>query len=262
MLASETGKHWKKGYVSGTFDMFHVGHLNLIHRAKERCDYLVVGVLSDEVAVKFKQKLPVIPLDERMEIIGALKYVDEVDVTTEAFIDKVIAWENYKFDAMFSGDDHLYDGWTKEEAELSERGADLVFFPYTKEVTTTLLQDIILPPKADNTSITDAIESFRRLFPFDKVNKSERIIIYGRGRVGAQYAAQLAVLNYCEIIAFADTYAETGDVFAGRKCLTPNELKQIDGSYDRVIIASAIPKNKEEILTMLQTLNIDPERIV
>lgn len=141
MLASETDKRWRRGYVSGSFDLFHVGHLNLIRRAKERCDYLVVGVLADECIVNGKGKRPVIPLRDRLEIISALKYVDETDVTTEPLLNKVRAWEKYRFDAMFSGDDHASDGWAWEEEDLRERGAELVFFPYTKDVSTSLLRD-------------------------------------------------------------------------------------------------------------------------
>ncbi len=148
MLASDTDGRWGRGYVSGSFDMFHIGHLNLIRRAKERCDHLVVGVLADECIAKGKKKWPVIPLRERMEIVGALKYVDELDVTTEPLLNKVAAWEKYRFDAMFSGDDHLHDGWAWEEEDLKARGAVLVFFPYTKEVSTTLLRELTLPPKA------------------------------------------------------------------------------------------------------------------
>jgi len=262
MLASETDKHWGRGYISGAFDMFHIGHLNLINRAKNRCDYLIVGVLSDEVIIKRKMKHPVMPLAERLEIIGAIRYVDEVDITTEPLLDKVAAWEKYSFNVMFSGDDHLYDGWTSEQDALAQRGVELVFFPYTKEITTTLLQDLTLPPKADSTAISEAVEAFRRVFPFDKVNKGESIIIYGAGRVGAQYASQLAALDYCEIIAFADTNAKEGSTFAGKRCLTTEELKAINGSYDRIVIASAIPKNRDEILNILRTLCIKPERIV
>ena len=143
MRASETDKHWPKGYVSGSFDMFHIGHLNLLRRARERCGYLVVGVLADEIIARNKKKWPVIPLRDRMEIVAALKYVDEVDVTTEALLNKITAWEKYHFDAMFSGDDHIDDGWAWEEADLKARGADLVFFPYTKEVSSTLLREMI-----------------------------------------------------------------------------------------------------------------------
>ena len=260
MIASETNKHWSKGYVSGTFDMFHIGHLNLIRRAKERCDYLVVGVLSDEVVARIKKKWPVISQSERLEIVKALKYVDEVDITTRPLLDKVTAWEKYRFDAMFSGDDHQHDGWAKEEKALKERGADIVFFPYTKEVSSTLLQDTILPPKADHAAISTAVENFRHLFPFDKVNKGEHIIIYGTGSVGAQYAAQLAALDYCEIVAFADTNAKNGDIFAQRQCLTPNELKKSQSRFDRIVIATAL--YRDEILNIIRALGIPPERIV
>ena len=260
MLASETDKHWRKGYVSGSFDMFHIGHLNLIRRAKERCGYLVVGVLTDEIIAEAKKKWPVIPLNERLEIIGAIKYVDETDVTTVPLINKITAWEKYRFDAMFTGDDHLHDGWAHEENDLKERGADLVFFPYTKEVTTTLLQDMTLPPKAESADVVRAVELFRRIFPFDKVNKGERIVVYGAGRVGAQYAAQLAALDYCEIAAFADTYAKNGGMFAGKRCFTPEELKRNMDSFDRVVVASV--NYRDEILNLLRSLGMGPERIV
>jgi glycerol-3-phosphate cytidylyltransferase len=141
IIASETDKHWPIGYISGSFDMFHIGHLNLIRRAKERCDYLIVGVLTDEIIFNFKNRWPAIPLNDRMEIISALKYVDEVDITTEPLINKITAWKKYQYDAMFTGDDHLNDGWAWEGPELKKLGADLVFFPYTKAVSTTMLHE-------------------------------------------------------------------------------------------------------------------------
>lgn len=135
MLASETNKHWKVGYVSGSFDLFHIGHLKLLQRAKERCDFLIAGVLTDELIFKHKGRMPVIPLSERMEIIKSIKYVDQVDVTTPDIIPKIEAWKKLKFNVMFTGDDHI--GETYEEKILNEVGADLVFFPYTKERSTT-----------------------------------------------------------------------------------------------------------------------------
>jgi len=259
MFASETKKHWNKGYISGTFDLFHIGHLNLIRNAKERCDHLIVGVLSDEAVIQNKKKMPVIPLNERLEIISSIKYVDEVDVTTEDLLNRVTAWEKYRFDAMFSGDDHNNDRWIKGD-EQKLLNADLVFFPYTKEVTTTLLQDMTLPPKADHAAIAVAVENFRRIFPFDKVNKGERIVIYGTGRVGAQYASQLSALDYCEVVAFADTNAKSGDRFNSKQCFTPGELKQNLNAFDRVVIATAL--YRDEMLNMMRTLGIPPERIV
>ena len=147
IFASETDKIWDVGYVSGTFDMFHVGHLALIRRARGRCKKLIIGVLSDEAVFRGKKKMPIIPLKDRVEIIRAIKYADEVDVTTIELLNKVKAWEKYRFDAMFSGDDHAHDGWASEDRDLKARGADLVFFPYTIDVTSTGLREEILKNK-------------------------------------------------------------------------------------------------------------------
>jgi len=143
VFASETDKNWNIGYVSGTFDMFHIGHLNLIRRAKERCNHLIVGVLSDEVVIKTKHINPIISLENRMEIIKALKYVDEVDITTHDLINKVNAWNKYKFDAMFSGDDHYKHGLAMDGRAIEELGAELVYFTYTQGISTTSLRNAI-----------------------------------------------------------------------------------------------------------------------
>ena len=91
-------KDYNIGYVAGVFDLFHIGHLNLIRKSKEKCEYLIVGVLTDELVVHFKGKKPYIPFEERLEIIGALKYVDKAVGVTMDNIDKMTAWELYKFD--------------------------------------------------------------------------------------------------------------------------------------------------------------------
>jgi glycerol-3-phosphate cytidylyltransferase len=144
MFADETDKIWEIGYVSGSFDLFHIGHLNLLRRAKERCNKLIVGVLSNEAIVRIKHKQPIITLDDRLAIVAAIRYVDEVDVTTRELLDKVKAWEKYHFDAMFSGDDHAWDNWIKEKDTLAEFGAELVFFPYTKGISTTSLRNDLI----------------------------------------------------------------------------------------------------------------------
>jgi len=260
MLASETNKHWYKGYISGSFDMFHIGHLNLIRQARERCDYLIVGVLADEIVASGKKKWPMVPLHERMEIVGALRYVDEVDVTTQPLLNKLAAWGKYRFNAMFSGDDHMGDGWADGEAVLKKLGVDIVFFPYTKEVSTTRLQELILPPKANDADKARRIGDFTHLFPFDKVNKGERIVIYGIGNVGQQYARQISALNFCKIAAFADTYAKPNDMFEGVRCISPEELAADKDMSDRIVIASTT--YYEQILGRLRTLGIYPWRIV
>ena len=260
MLASETDKHWDTGYISGSFDMFHIGHLNLIRRAKERCGRLIVGVLTDEVIASGKKKWPVMPLNDRLCIISALKYVDETDITTEPLLNKVTAWEKYRFDAMFSGDDHIDDGWAWEEGDLKALGADLVFFPYTKEVSTSALQELTLPPKAKEADKARRIGEFRHIFPFDKIDKGERVVIYGTGDIGEQYARQLKALDYCRIAAFSDTYAKKGDSFEGISCVPPEELGSGSVAFDRIVVAST--GYHDEILSRLRALGITPGMIV
>jgi cytidyltransferase-like protein len=138
--ATIEGRSWRVGYVSGAFDLFHIGHLNLLRRARECCERLVVGVLSDEAIVRIKGLEPMVPLNDRLAIVAAIRYVDEADVTTVGLLDKVAAWHRYHFDAMFSGDDHAHDGWAREQEDLRALGAQLVFFPYTQGVSTTLFR--------------------------------------------------------------------------------------------------------------------------
>lgn len=134
------GKKYKIGYTTGVYDMFHVGHLNLLRRAKEQCDYLIVGVSTDELVQKTKNKTPIIPLEDRMEIIRAIKYVDEV--VPQYNKDKIAAYHKYKFDAMFVGDDWKgSELFSKCEAELKKYGTDVVYFPYTKKISSTKLRE-------------------------------------------------------------------------------------------------------------------------
>jgi glycerol-3-phosphate cytidylyltransferase len=136
-------KRYRTGYVSGSFDMFHIGHLNLLRRAKECCEHLIVGVLADECIIEGKKKAPIIPLADRLEIVAACRYADAVDVTTKELLNKLAAWDKYRFDAMFTGDDHKGDGWAWEEPELNKRGAELVFFPYTERISSTRLRELL-----------------------------------------------------------------------------------------------------------------------
>ena len=96
-------KKYKVGYTTGVFDLFHIGHLNILRRAKEMCEYLIVGVSTDELVQEYKNKTPVIPFEERKAIVEAIKYVDEV--VSQESMDKVKMWEKLKFDAVFHGDD-------------------------------------------------------------------------------------------------------------------------------------------------------------
>ena len=128
------------GYTQGTFDMFHIGHLNLIKNAKRHCDYLVVGVNSDDLVESYKNKRPIIPLDERVEIMRAIKYVDEVIVTNT--LDKKEIWEKVRFNEIYIGDDWKgNERWEKTGKEMEQLGAILVFLPYTKDTSSTMLRE-------------------------------------------------------------------------------------------------------------------------
>lgn len=128
------------GYTTGVFDMFHIGHLNILKRAKEKCDFLIVGVSTDEVVQKYKNKTPVIPFEERMEIVSAIKYVDKV--VAQETMDKMIAWEKFHFNVLFHGDDWKGSNMYKSiEKRLEEVGVEVVFLPHTDGISSTILRD-------------------------------------------------------------------------------------------------------------------------
>ena len=138
------------GYTTGVFDLFHIGHLNLLKNAKAKCDYLVVGITTDEL-VKYKGKLPVINLEERMEIVKAIKDVDEVVVQDD--LDKFKAWEKYHYDVLFVGDDWKgTDKWNEYERKLNLVGAKVCYLPYTKTTSSTLITKV-LKDLSENTNL-------------------------------------------------------------------------------------------------------------
>lgn len=135
-------KKYKIGYTTGVFDMFHIGHLNILKRAKEQCDYLVVGVSTDELVKQYKNKTPVIPYNERAEIVRAVRYVDEVVAQTT--MDKLEAWKTIKFDVIFHGNDWQgTDMYNELERKFKEVGVDMVFFPHTDGISSTQLSDFV-----------------------------------------------------------------------------------------------------------------------
>lgn len=131
-------KPYKIGYTTGVFDMFHIGHLNILKRAKEQCDYLIVGVSTDEVVQSYKHKTPIVPFEDRCAIVSAIKYVDEVVPQTS--MDKFAAWQKLHFNALFHGDDWkgspMYE---KAQAAFEKVGVDVVFLPHTSGVSSTFL---------------------------------------------------------------------------------------------------------------------------
>ncbi len=136
----EDGKRYHTGLLMGVFDLFHIGHLRLIERAKAECDVLRVGLLSDELVFRFKKACPVVPLEERMAIVAAIRGVDEVFAVTDD-PSRIAEWHRKPFDCFFSGDDHEGEPyWEWEREELRKLGSDIRFFPYTKEQSTTKLR--------------------------------------------------------------------------------------------------------------------------
>jgi len=135
------------GYTSGVYDLFHIGHLNMLRNAKSLCDKLIVGVTTDDL-VLYKNKKAVIPFNERMEIVRSIEYVDAVIAQED--MDKFKLWEKLKFDIMFVGDDwYNSDKWNKLDKQFKEVGVEIVYFPYTKGTSSTLINQILTQKRSD-----------------------------------------------------------------------------------------------------------------
>lgn len=133
-------KKYKVGYTTGVFDLFHIGHLNILRRAKEQCEHLIVGVSTDELVQSYKNKTPVFPFEDRVRIVKAIKYVDEVVPQTS--MNTLEAWEKLHFEAVFHGDDwkgsNLYN---KVEEDFKKVGVDMVFLPHTDGTSSTIITE-------------------------------------------------------------------------------------------------------------------------
>ncbi len=128
------------GYTTGVYDMFHIGHLNILRRAKEQCDYLIVGVSTDELVMTEKQKTPIIPFSERCAIVSAIKYVDRVVPQVDK--NKFAAWEKYRFDKMFVGSDWKgTEAWKKYEQQFAPLGVEIVYLDHTDGISSTILRN-------------------------------------------------------------------------------------------------------------------------
>ena len=133
-------KKFKVGYTTGVYDMFHIGHLNIIARAKEMCETLIVGVTTDALCYKRKNKYPIICEADRMAIVGAIRYVDKV--VPQVDMDKVKAVKELGADAVFVGSDWKgTDAWNKYEKEFAEVGCTVVYLDHTDGISSTILRD-------------------------------------------------------------------------------------------------------------------------
>ena len=130
------------GFTSGVFDLFHIGHLNILKNAKSICDKLIVGVSTDDLVQTYKHKVPVIPFTERLEIVRSIKFVDSV--VAQENMDKMVLWEKLKYDIMFVGDDwQKTDKWQEIENKFEILGVKIVYFPYTKGTSSTKINNIL-----------------------------------------------------------------------------------------------------------------------
>ncbi|MDO4978966.1 MAG: adenylyltransferase/cytidyltransferase family protein [Candidatus Saccharibacteria bacterium] len=129
-------KKYRIGYTQGVYDMFHIGHLNIIKRAKEQCDYLVVGVNSDDLVKEYKHKIPVICESDRIEIVRSIKEVDEAILANT--LNKKELQSQIGFEAIFIGSDWKgSDRWSETEREMNDIGVDVVYLPHTDGISST-----------------------------------------------------------------------------------------------------------------------------
>ena len=132
-------KKYKVGYTTGVFDMFHIGHLNILRRAKEQCEYLIVGVTTDELCHTRKNKYPIINENERMAIVDSIKYTDMVVKQTD--MDKFKAVKKYNADVVFVGSDWQgTPAWIEYEKEFSRIGCSVIYLSHTDGISSTLLR--------------------------------------------------------------------------------------------------------------------------
>lgn len=136
------------GYTTGVFDLFHIGHLNMLKNAKGMCDKLIVGVTTDEL-VSYKHKKAVIPFKERIEIVRNIECVDVA--IPQHSMDKFEAWKKLKFDVMFVGDDwYASEKWEEYERQFAEVGVKIIYFPYTKGTSSTLINEVLKKLRDEN----------------------------------------------------------------------------------------------------------------
>jgi glycerol-3-phosphate cytidylyltransferase len=132
----------KVGYAPGVYDLFHIGHLNVLRNSRQFCDHLIAGVVSDDLAQRVKGLRPVVPLEERLEIVQAIRYVDEAVV--EDLPHKLEMWERLRFDVIIKGDDWKgTDKGDKLEADFAAVGVEVAYLPYTQRTSSTMLRRML-----------------------------------------------------------------------------------------------------------------------
>ncbi len=130
------------GYAPGVYDLFHVGHLNMLRNATQFCDYLIAGVVTDEMSQRTKGVRPVVPVDERLAIVGAIRFVDEVVI--DRHVDKFETWRELRYDVIIKGDDWRgTDKGDKLESDFAAHGVEVAYVPYTQRTSSSMLRRIL-----------------------------------------------------------------------------------------------------------------------
>lgn len=252
-------KKYKVGYIAGVFDLFHVGHLNLIERAKAECDQLIVGVLTDDLVVKNKGKAPYIPFKERLRIVGSVKAVDRAVGVDDSNIQKMDAWKRYHFDCLFSGNDYAGNKyWIEDKAALNAVGSNIEFFPYTKSTSSTQIK------KALHLEDHDADEPAAKPMPLLGIWAhrgcsyrypentltafSHAAELFGRGLTGIETDIQLTSDGHMVVI-HDESVERTTD---GKGCVRDYSLEEIK----RLNIDTGGPSHPEHIPTIEEVLDL------
>lgn len=243
------GKKYKIGFTAGTFDLFHVGHLNILRKSKELCEYLIVGVMTDEFVEHQKGSKPTIPLEDRMEMLSACSYVDEVIPVDYHNTHKQDAWSLYHFDCVFTGNDHEGEEWYRERDILRSVGSDMIFFPYTERISSTKIKKSISDGK-ENIIKTGYLPLF-----LDDINENViHIIDQAKKKCDNLVIGLLSDELYCYAKGFypAKTYASKREILLKLKdvndvieltwnCYTKEDVFRAI-HYDIVIIGSEYGK--------------------
>lgn len=241
------GKRYKIGYVQGTFDLFHIGHLNLLRNAKDKCDYLIVGVVTNELNKVYKGMMPYIPYIDRAQIVEAISYVDKVIKIDVGSDDKIGIWEKYHYDCHFSGDDHAGEN-DQLTRELRKRGSDMYFFPYTQKTSSTKIKKDLRKRIVYNLAAKYPCE-----------NLPSKIAIYGAGRLGQNLRSKIADADGKKITAWVDQQYEKYRK-KGLLVNSPKFLKDVD--YNILLIAVLNKKTADKIKEMLINWDIAQEKII
>ena len=228
---------YKTGYCPGAFDMFHMGHLNLLRNAKSRCEYLIAGVVTDEVYTSYKLRPPVIPFEERLEMVAQCRYVDRVIGVTMELQDKWRAWEVLRYDCHFAGSDHE-GAWPQLEKKLNEVGAKLEFFPYTRSVSSTQIR-----------------KTLERDFVFRTYMGEYRepvLVLFGAGAMADAYLERYGSMGRPAFFVDNNS-AKWGTYRQGIRIESPEVLKQAAASELYVVSCS---RSAREIAGQLSAMEI------